>query len=129
MRHLDWTVQPIKYTKPKYKKDGTYAKNGEPRPITNQRLPGFPAWYKGAWADVHEDDRLKRLLSLKHFPFRTLPHSRAVPDVGTGAIRDDTDAHHAVPAQAAMERLPAAASGRARVGLRCAKVHSGRLVA
>ena len=48
LRHLDWTVQPIKYTKPKYKKDGTYAKNGEPRPITNQRLPGFPAWYKGA---------------------------------------------------------------------------------
>ena len=47
LRHLDWTIEPIKYTKAKLKKDGSYAKGGEPRPVTNQRLPGFPAWYKG----------------------------------------------------------------------------------
>jgi hypothetical protein len=50
LRHLDWTIDPIRYTRPKYKKDGTFAKGGEPRPVAHQRLPGFPAWYKGTHA-------------------------------------------------------------------------------
>jgi DNA polymerase gamma 1 len=46
LRQLDWTIEPQKFTKPKYKKDGTYAKGGEPRPIARQFMPGYPLWYR-----------------------------------------------------------------------------------
>ncbi|KAJ2118912.1 DNA-directed DNA polymerase gamma mip1, partial [Coemansia sp. RSA 720] len=49
LRNLDWTAEPQKYTKPKYKADGSYAKNGEPRPYTKQLLPGYPKWYRDLW--------------------------------------------------------------------------------
>ncbi|KAJ1934202.1 DNA-directed DNA polymerase gamma mip1, partial [Linderina macrospora] len=49
LKNLDWTIEPQKYTKPKFKKDGTYAKNGEPRPYTKQLLPGYPKWYREIW--------------------------------------------------------------------------------
>ncbi|KAJ2549786.1 DNA-directed DNA polymerase gamma mip1 [Coemansia sp. RSA 1933] len=49
LKNLDWTVEPQKYTRPKFKKDGSYAKNGEPRPFTKQLLPGFPQWYRDVW--------------------------------------------------------------------------------
>ncbi|ORX72349.1 hypothetical protein DL89DRAFT_282428 [Linderina pennispora] len=49
LKNLDWTVEPQKYTKPKFKKDGSYAKNGEPRPYTKQVLPGYPKWYREIW--------------------------------------------------------------------------------
>jgi len=47
LSQLNWTVEEQKMTKAKYKKDGTYAKGGEPRPVANQRLPGYPEWFKG----------------------------------------------------------------------------------
>ncbi|KAJ1647781.1 DNA-directed DNA polymerase gamma mip1 [Coemansia asiatica] len=56
LRNLDWTKEPQKFTKPKYKADGTYAKNGEPRPYTKQRLPGYPKWYRDLW-----DTKLNRI--------------------------------------------------------------------
>lgn len=44
---MDWTVDPIRYTKARYLKDGvTYAKGGEPRPIGNTTWAGKPAWFK-----------------------------------------------------------------------------------
>lgn len=47
LKQLDWTIDPVKYTKARFLKDGTtYAKNGEPRPIGNPNLHGIPAWYK-----------------------------------------------------------------------------------
>ncbi|KAJ1653673.1 DNA-directed DNA polymerase gamma mip1 [Dispira simplex] len=49
LRHLDWTIAPIRMTKPKYRKDGTYAPGGEPRPHARQSLPGKPQWYKSVW--------------------------------------------------------------------------------
>ncbi|KAJ2620832.1 DNA-directed DNA polymerase gamma mip1 [Coemansia spiralis] len=49
LRNLDWTVEPQKFTKAKYKADGTFAKNGEPRPFTKQLLPGYPKWYRELW--------------------------------------------------------------------------------
>ncbi|KAJ2518432.1 DNA-directed DNA polymerase gamma mip1 [Coemansia sp. RSA 2049] len=49
LKNLDWTVEPQKYTKPKFKADGSYAKNGEPRPFTKQLLPGYPQWYRDIW--------------------------------------------------------------------------------
>ncbi|KAJ1664814.1 DNA-directed DNA polymerase gamma mip1 [Coemansia sp. RSA 1813] len=55
LRNLDWTVEPQKFTKPKFKADGSYAKNGEPRPYTKQLLPGFPQWYRDIW-----DKKFKR---------------------------------------------------------------------
>ncbi|KAJ2670978.1 DNA-directed DNA polymerase gamma mip1 [Coemansia sp. RSA 1085] len=50
LRNLDWTIEPQKFTKPKLKADGTYAKNGEPRPFARQLLPGFPKWYRDLWS-------------------------------------------------------------------------------
>jgi len=38
-----------RFTKPRYRKDGSYAKGGEPRPI-KQVLPGKPAWYRDLWS-------------------------------------------------------------------------------
>ncbi|KAK9728460.1 DNA-directed DNA polymerase gamma mip1 [Basidiobolus ranarum] len=58
LKHLDWTVVPLKMTKPKYKKDGTYAKNGEPRPYSHQLLPGFPEWYKSCYDQKTNDLRI-----------------------------------------------------------------------
>ncbi|KAJ2002451.1 DNA-directed DNA polymerase gamma mip1, partial [Coemansia thaxteri] len=56
LRNLDWTVEPQKFTKPRYKADGkTYAKNGEPRAYSKQSLPGFPRWYRDLW-----DAKLRR---------------------------------------------------------------------
>ncbi|KAJ2712363.1 DNA-directed DNA polymerase gamma mip1 [Coemansia spiralis] len=49
LRNLNWTAEPQKYTKPRYKADGSYAKNGEPRPYTKQLLPGYPKWYRDMW--------------------------------------------------------------------------------
>jgi DNA polymerase gamma 1 len=50
LKNLDWHVEPLKMTAPKFKKDGkTYRKNGEPRPYKNQFMPGKPKWYKDAW--------------------------------------------------------------------------------
>lgn len=47
MGQLDWTVDPIKYTLPRFLKDGiTYAKGGEPRIIGNSPWAGMPAWFK-----------------------------------------------------------------------------------
>ncbi|KAJ2826628.1 DNA-directed DNA polymerase gamma mip1 [Coemansia erecta] len=62
LRNLDWTTEPQKYTKPKYKADGSYAKNGEPRPFTKQLLPGYPQWYRDLWST-----KLKRI----HITVRT----------------------------------------------------------
>ncbi|ORX93329.1 DNA polymerase gamma [Basidiobolus meristosporus CBS 931.73] len=58
LKHLDWTTTPLKMTKPKFKKDGTYAKNGEPRPYTNQFLPGYPEWYKASYDKKSNDLRI-----------------------------------------------------------------------
>ncbi|KAJ1726422.1 DNA-directed DNA polymerase gamma mip1, partial [Coemansia biformis] len=49
LRCLDWTAVPQKFTKARYKSDGSYAKNGEPRPHTKQLLPGYPKWYRDLW--------------------------------------------------------------------------------
>ena len=47
LSQLDWTVDPIRYTKARYLKDGvTYAKGGEPRPIGNLTWTGKPTWFK-----------------------------------------------------------------------------------
>ena len=47
LSQLDWTVDPVRYTKPRYLKDGvTYAKDGEPRIIGNSHWTGRPAWFK-----------------------------------------------------------------------------------
>ncbi|KAJ1901457.1 DNA-directed DNA polymerase gamma mip1, partial [Coemansia sp. IMI 209127] len=62
LKNLDWTTEPQKYTKAKFKKDGSYAKNGEPRPHTKQLLPGFPQWYRDIW-----DRKLKQ----PHITIRT----------------------------------------------------------
>ena len=43
---LDWTPVPARYTKPRYLKNGTYAKDGEPRPIGDTHLFSKPQWYK-----------------------------------------------------------------------------------
>ncbi|KAJ2595837.1 DNA-directed DNA polymerase gamma mip1 [Coemansia sp. RSA 1722] len=56
LKNLDWTAVPQKYTKPKYKADGSYAKGGEPRPVAKQLLPGYPKWYRDLW-----DSKLKRI--------------------------------------------------------------------
>ena len=47
--HLDWTEIPVRMTMPRYKKDGSFAKNGIPRPIGNSDLFGKPAWYKALY--------------------------------------------------------------------------------
>ncbi|KAJ2731428.1 DNA-directed DNA polymerase gamma mip1 [Coemansia sp. BCRC 34962] len=50
LRNLDWTVEPLKFTKPRYKADGkTYAKGGEPRLFTKQTMVGYPKWYRDLW--------------------------------------------------------------------------------
>lgn len=49
MARLDWTPTPARFTKPKLKKDGSYAKDGEPRPIGNSALFGMPAWLRKLW--------------------------------------------------------------------------------
>lgn len=46
---LDWTPVPARYTQAKYKKDGSFAKGGEPRPIGLERLFGMPMWYRKLW--------------------------------------------------------------------------------
>ena len=47
LSQLDWTLDPVRYTKARYLKDGvTYAKGGEPRPILNCPWIGKPAWFK-----------------------------------------------------------------------------------
>ncbi|KAI8867817.1 hypothetical protein GQ42DRAFT_149150 [Ramicandelaber brevisporus] len=46
LRNLDWFTPPLRMTKARYKKDGTYAKGGEPKPVARQRLPGYPNWYR-----------------------------------------------------------------------------------
>lgn len=47
LSQLDWTVEPIRYTKARYLKDGvTYAKGGEPKVIGNSPWMGKPAWFK-----------------------------------------------------------------------------------
>ncbi|KAJ1887121.1 DNA-directed DNA polymerase gamma mip1, partial [Kickxella alabastrina] len=56
LKNLDWTAVPQKYTRAVYKVDGSYAKGGEPRPYTNQVLPGYPQWYRDLW-----DTKLKRI--------------------------------------------------------------------
>lgn len=49
LRQLNWNTTPPRYMKARFKKDGTYAKNGQPRLISRQFLPGFPEWYKEAY--------------------------------------------------------------------------------
>lgn len=49
LSQLNWEAKPQKFTKPRYRKDGSYAKGGEPRPI-KQLLPGKPAWYRDLWS-------------------------------------------------------------------------------
>ncbi|PIA18339.1 hypothetical protein COEREDRAFT_6578 [Coemansia reversa NRRL 1564] len=49
LRNLDWTAEPQRYTKPKFRADGSYAKGGEPRPVARQLLPGYPQWYRDLW--------------------------------------------------------------------------------
>lgn len=47
MKQLDWTVEPKRFTKARYLKDGvTFAKDGEPRLIGNSSTSGRPAWFK-----------------------------------------------------------------------------------
>lgn len=46
LRELDWTPVPAKYTKARFKADGSFAKKGEPRPIGNVAMFGKPAWYQ-----------------------------------------------------------------------------------
>ena len=46
LKQLDWTPLAPKYTKPKLRKDGTYSKDGEPRPIGNPALFNKAAWYR-----------------------------------------------------------------------------------
>ncbi|KAI9599238.1 DNA polymerase family A-domain-containing protein [Syncephalis fuscata] len=46
LRQLDWKKAELRMTKPKYLKNGNYAKNGEPRPVARQFMPGYPQWYR-----------------------------------------------------------------------------------
>ncbi|RKP05714.1 DNA polymerase gamma, partial [Thamnocephalis sphaerospora] len=46
LRQLDWTTEPVRYTKGRLKKDGNYAKGFEPRPVARQFMPGYPRWYR-----------------------------------------------------------------------------------
>ncbi|KAJ1913904.1 DNA-directed DNA polymerase gamma mip1 [Mycoemilia scoparia] len=56
LKQLDWTIKPVKMTKPKFMADGkTFAKGGEPRPFSNQKLPGYPEWYKALWDTKKQD--------------------------------------------------------------------------
>ncbi|KAA8898906.1 DNA polymerase gamma [Sphaerosporella brunnea] len=41
LQQLDWEIQPVRLTKATKKED--------PRPVKNQKMPGFPKWYK----DLH----------------------------------------------------------------------------
>ncbi|KAJ2785183.1 DNA-directed DNA polymerase gamma mip1 [Coemansia javaensis] len=58
LRSLDWTVEPQKFTKPRLKADGSFAKNGEPRPYAKQLLPGRPKWYRDLWCTKQKRIRL-----------------------------------------------------------------------
>ncbi|KAI8322639.1 DNA polymerase gamma [Martensiomyces pterosporus] len=58
LKTLDWTVVPQRYTKPRYKADGTYAKNGEPKPYAKQLLPGYPQWYRDLWDTKRKEIRV-----------------------------------------------------------------------
>ncbi|EPZ34297.1 hypothetical protein ROZALSC1DRAFT_28342 [Rozella allomycis CSF55] len=55
LRRLDWTPKPERYTKPLYKKDGTYRKNKEPRPIGNVKLFNKPEWFVKHWCNSIDD--------------------------------------------------------------------------
>lgn len=47
LSRLDWSCPAVRYTSAKYKKDGSYAKNGEPRLVARQGpLKGYPQWYR-----------------------------------------------------------------------------------
>ncbi|KAJ1679932.1 DNA-directed DNA polymerase gamma mip1, partial [Spiromyces aspiralis] len=83
LRNLDWTIEQVKMTKPKLKKDGTYAKGGEPKPYSNQKLPGYPKWYRDLWQsklkDIHVTARSRiapYLLKLKWMGY-PIYHSKA----------------------------------------------------
>ncbi|KAK9453421.1 DNA polymerase family A-domain-containing protein [Dipodascopsis uninucleata] len=43
LSQLDWTIKPIRMTKPKKKGE-------EPRMAKNQKLPGYPEWYKALFS-------------------------------------------------------------------------------
>jgi DNA polymerase gamma 1 len=57
LKHLDWTALPQQFTKPRFKKDGSYAKvrlkcdeidlhkGGEPRP-KKKKMAGKPLWFR-----------------------------------------------------------------------------------
>ena len=46
---LDWTIIPETFTIARYKKDGTYAAGGKPRPKGNSFFFNKPLWYKQAY--------------------------------------------------------------------------------
>ncbi|KAJ2710896.1 DNA-directed DNA polymerase gamma mip1, partial [Coemansia sp. Cherry 401B] len=49
LRCLDWTAEAQRFTKPRLRRDGSYAKGGAPRPVARQRLAGAPKWYRDLW--------------------------------------------------------------------------------
>lgn len=47
LKHLDWSLYPERWSKARFLKDGTtFAKNGEPRLLSNPLYSGKPMWYK-----------------------------------------------------------------------------------
>ncbi|KAJ9051649.1 DNA-directed DNA polymerase gamma mip1 [Entomophthora muscae] len=49
LARLDWTLVPLRMTKPRFLANGQYAKGGEPRPYAKQLLPGKPMWYRNLY--------------------------------------------------------------------------------
>eukprot|EP00040_Diaphanoeca_grandis_P036764 m.236119 g.236119 ORF g.236119 m.236119 type:complete len:1061 (-) comp33675_c1_seq1:74-3256(-) len=75
LRHLDWSFNYSQLTVTRLKKDGTYTKNGRPRPSTAHDKPDnyLPAWYRKVfpriWDATSELDLNIRLSK------RTLEHN------------------------------------------------------
>ncbi|TPX33040.1 DNA-directed DNA polymerase [Synchytrium microbalum] len=66
LRNLDWTVAPIKMSKPRINKKGVVLV--ESRPIIRQRiLPGKPAWYRELWEG--DEERIKLTLTKRVTPY------------------------------------------------------------
>lgn len=54
LSYLDWTLVPETLTVARYKKDGSYAAGGQPRPKGNPLFFNKPLWYKQAYSGTGE---------------------------------------------------------------------------
>ena len=53
-RHLDWSFEPQKYSGPRFKQDGWWAKGGAVKTIPGQKHVGKPAWYRSVLVEIDE---------------------------------------------------------------------------